>query len=321
MAEQQFEQDVAWVVKHQPRTLDEMVLLPEHRAKFEKIINGAGLAKPILLYGDPGQGKTTVCEVIIRHISGINALIVNGSDATGVDDVRNLIAPYASKEPMPGMPLIVFIDEFDRMSPQAMDALKKIINETITNCAFLFATNHFNKIPSPIKSRCDKIALIPPNEASCKELKKEMFVKACSILKKEDVEFDKGVVQKHIVQRFPDYRETIMMLQECYDMYGEINENLLDMNRGVSDDLMKAMNSGDIPSIIEYTNIISTTGFYSDFYRNIKKYIKPDALAETIIILADYGHRHGVCADAQLNLASCLIELSAKKVFLKEIKR
>jgi len=301
-------EEVAWVFKYNPKNLDDMVMLPNHKALFQKLIDG-GLRKPILLYGDPGIGKTTLCEIILKK-AGTDIINVNGSDATSVDFVRDYIRPFTETASSTGKNKIVFIDEFDRMSPQAKDALKKIITKSIGYCGFLFATNYLHAIDDANQSRCDKIDLVGFKTAEDKmEMAKMMYKRCVHILKSENVDYLQKALQKFIMQKSPAYRDIIMSLQLCYDMYGKIDENIIEIEDVFNDKMIECIRTKDIDGIISIINNSVPNNFYSNFYSSYKKLFKVELIPEVIICLADYSNRNNTCADKHLNLAGCMFEL------------
>ena len=110
----------------------------------------------LILSGPPGTAKTSFARCIIKLQFGNNRLDVkelNGSNERGIDVIRGLDA-FISMKSWTGKRRIVFIDEAEQLTPDAWKALKVMTNDNRKTCVFIFATNHPDKIPEAIRSRC-----------------------------------------------------------------------------------------------------------------------------------------------------------------------
>jgi len=121
-----------------------------------QIIEEKGFHKmPCLLFsGEPGCGKSLAAEIIMRNLrKGTKHLItlkLNASDSRKLDDIRNLetIARNAN-------PQIIFMDEFDEVTPNAQAALRVIMEDkNYDQTRWIISCNNPEKIIPAIKSRC-----------------------------------------------------------------------------------------------------------------------------------------------------------------------
>jgi len=141
-----------WVHKYEPKTLQEMVLSEEKRQTLQKVIDDL---PNTLLLGKPGTGKGTFMNILLRQ-TGCEYIKINGSLSTGIDNIREQVFSFA-RAFSPNKMKIVYINEADRLSPNAMDALKDIIENVQSITRFFFLSNDptlRNDVDGAIKSRC-----------------------------------------------------------------------------------------------------------------------------------------------------------------------
>jgi len=107
----------------------------------------------MLFNGPPGSGKTSVAECVARSLFGKSwkryYIEFNASDERGIDMVRQRIIPLLQVKGR----RIVFLDEADRLTPEAQDALRRPSEKT-RSTKIIFAANYEWKIIDAIKSRC-----------------------------------------------------------------------------------------------------------------------------------------------------------------------
>ena len=139
--------------KYRPKKIEDLVLInKEFGEKLKQCKEKGSFDGHLLFYGPPGTGKSSSVNVILNELNISDYIIINGSDKTGIDDTRRIIE-YASVPSIKGFKVAVF-EEFERLSPQAQDSLKYVLEIYSEWCRFIFTTNNINKVTQPIISRC-----------------------------------------------------------------------------------------------------------------------------------------------------------------------
>ena len=141
-----------WVEKYRPQTISECILTGDLKDTFSQFVKD-GTIPNLLLTGGPGIGKTTVAKAMLNEIDA-TYMMINGSEESGIDVLRNKIKNFASTFSMDGKRKYVIIDEADYLNPQSTQpAMRGFIEEFHKNCGFIFTCNYKNRIIEPLHSR------------------------------------------------------------------------------------------------------------------------------------------------------------------------
>mgnify|MGYP003137147846 FL=1 len=87
-------QEHLWVEKYRPSTLQDIILPSQLKKDFELIVKQRELQN-MLLTGTAGTGKTTVAKALCKMLN-LDYIIINGSEESGIDTLRNKIKQFAS---------------------------------------------------------------------------------------------------------------------------------------------------------------------------------------------------------------------------------
>jgi DNA polymerase III delta prime subunit len=150
-----------------PQQLGDLTLPQNVIDKLQRIVSNGSIPN-MLFYGQPGMGKTSAARIIVKDLGPGRSTEINGSSATGIDFVRQRIEGFAFTVCMyGGGPKVCFIDEAEFVSKQAQAALRKVIENTSSNCRFIFAVNDRHKLIPALDSRLLPICFdVAPNERS-----------------------------------------------------------------------------------------------------------------------------------------------------------
>ena len=300
---------ILWVEKYRPKTISECILPDSLKSTFQEYVNKKEIPN-LLLSGTAGVGKTTVAKALCNEV-GCDYIVINGSDDSGIDVLRNKIKNYASSVSLMGGRKVVIIDEADYLNPNSTQpAFRGVIEEYASNCSFIFTCNFKNRIMDAIHSRCTVIDF--KLNGSKAKMANAFFKRVESILATENIKYDKEVVAAIITKHFPDNRRILNELQR-YSASGVIDKGML---TSVSDvqlgDLVKFLKSKDFSSARKWvTNNLDNdpTKIYRKIYDGLYELLKSNSVPQMVLILAKYQYQAAFVADHEINMIACLTEL------------
>lgn len=296
-----------WIQKYRPTTIDEYVFSDKTTEnKIKEWIANKDFPH-LLFYGPAGTGKTTLVSLLLKYCEIEDYTRINASNKTGIDDTREVIN-FASIPPSDGSFKVIILEEMDRLSPQAQDSLKTVMEDYSGWCRFILTTNHINKITPPIKSRCQDVEI--------KKLNNEQFItRIISILQSENIIIPSiEILTPYIKAYYPDLRKCIGALQK-----NSVNNELQEMTEeGYTSEIFeKSLEFFDNHNLKQLRELIAsnlTANDYDTYYRylydNIEKLTTNSSQYERCIIkIAEYIYKHSLVADMEINLIACLIEI------------
>jgi DNA polymerase-3 subunit gamma/tau len=115
------------------------------------------LAKMVNCVDAPTAEPCGVCQqcVAIRDGTHVDVVEIDAASHGGVDDARDL-REKAPTAPMAGREKVYIIDEAQRLSREAFDALLKLFEEPPEGVRFVLATTEPHKMPATIVGRCQR---------------------------------------------------------------------------------------------------------------------------------------------------------------------
>ena len=302
-----------WTERYRPQTIQDCILPESLKSTFQKIVDG-GQMHNLLLTGTAGLGKTTVARALCSELN-LDYILINGSEESGIDILRNKIKQFASSVSLlSNGPKVVILDEADYLNPQSTQpALRGFIEEFSNNCRFILTCNFKNRVIEPLHSRCAVIEFNTSKKALA-GLAQKFMTRLESILKTEKIKYEPAVVAELIMKYAPDWRR---VLGECqrYSASGAIDTgllaNLTDVNLS---GLVKALREKDFKTMRSWVvnNMdLEPAAIFRKIYDNMVDYAKPASVPQVVLILADYQYKDAFVADHELNLVACMTELMA----------
>jgi DNA polymerase III delta prime subunit len=299
-----------WVEKYRPHKIEDCILPETIKSTFQEYVNRKEIPN-LLLTGSAGVGKTTIAKALCEEV-GCDYIVINGSEETGVDNIRVKVKNYASSMSLSGGRKVIIIDEADYLSPNAQAALRGSIEEFAVNCSFIFTCNFKHKIMDAIHSRCSVVEFKLQNGQKAK-MATQFFKRVEWLLTEEGVTYDKQVVAAVITKHFPDNRRVLNELQR----YSSNESKTIDKGilAAVSDinitELIKALKVKDFGTARKWvTNNVDSDSatILRKIYDNMYDFLKPESIPPAVLVLAKYQYQAAFVADQEINLVACLTE-------------
>lgn len=199
-----------WNQKYKPTIFAEVIGNGE---KIKQIVESGDFGN-LLLFGKCGTGKSLSAEILVKHYGYVYEKL-NASDERSIDVLRGKLKNFAMSASSNGKKKIIWLDEFEAVSTDFMDALRGFMDDYGKTNIFIATTNYLYKVPDPIKSRFTKI---PFNDISMEEILPYLAM----ISVKENVNIVDEVLFELVNRCKGDIRESINKLEELHHLNREI---------------------------------------------------------------------------------------------------
>jgi len=305
-----------WVEKYRPSKIGECILTEDLKKTFQQFVDDKHIPN-LLLSGGPGVGKTTVAKAMLNEI-GATFMMINGSEESGIDVLRNKIKNFASTVSMDGNRKFVILDEADYLNPQSTQpALRGFMEEFHKNCGFILTCNFKNRIIDPLHSRCSVIEFkIPTNDKP--KLAGEFFKRVQNVLKTENIQYEPKAVAAVVEKHFPDWRRVLNELQR-YSVTGMIDAGILvNVSETNMKDLVTFLKEKDFKSIRKWVanNMDNDPSqVYRKIYDVLYDEIEPSTVPHLVLSVADYQYKSAFVADQEINMLAFMIEIMTQVNF------
>ena len=304
-------EEFLWVEKYRPKTVSECVLPDGLKSVFQTFVD-EGEIPNLMLTGRAGIGKTTIARALCEELD-CDYIIVNGSEESGIDVLRNKIKNFASTVSLTGGSKVVILDESDYLNPQSTQpALRGFIEEFSTNCRFIFTANFANRIIPPLHSRCTVIEF-KIQKGDLPKVASQFAERIHHILEKENVTLTDDKVLLELIKKFlPDWRRILNELQG-YSVGGTVDIGILssfdDSHISELASFLKSKNFMEMRKWVVRNLDNDQDLIYRKLYDNMHDHLTPAGLPPIILLLADYQYKSAFAADQDINLTACLIEI------------
>jgi DNA polymerase III delta prime subunit len=254
------------------------------------------------------MAKLLINEIDIQDA---DVLEVNASRETGIDFIRDKIVPFISTIAW-GAFKIVLLDEADRLSPNAQDSLKGIIEEYSSFARFILTCNSPNKIVPALHSRCQQFHFTKLDLT-------EYTARAATILVQENIDFDLPTLDLYVSAAYPDLRKCINLLQQHTSngkLHAPTKEDVGTMEWKF--DMVSLFNAGKIREgrklLCGKIRGDEMEEVYTWLYNHLEIFGDNDKQDRAILIIKQGAVDHSLVSDPEINLAATLVKLSMLNV-------
>jgi DNA polymerase III delta prime subunit len=241
-------------------------------------------------------------------------MLINGSEESGIDVLRNKIKQFASTVSLTGGIKVIILDEADYLNAQSTQpALRGFIEEFSNNCRFILTCNFKNRLIEPLHSRCSVVEF-NTNKKQLAGLASQFMGRLKSILDNEGVTYNEKVIAELIIRHAPDWRRVIGECQR-YGSTGEIPAAILIGNSDESiAEVITHLKSKDFKSMrawVANNAALDTSAIFRKIYDVLSDHADASGIPAAVLILADYQFKAAFVADKELNLVAAMTELMA----------
>jgi len=246
----------------------------------------------LILLGPKGTGKTSLATVLINEFDCLE-LSMNSSDDNGVDIIRERVMNFVRVQS--NKLKVVFMDEADKLTPDAQDCLRNI-TETYCGDTRFILTGNYDKFTEPFS---DRFQIIRFSYVSKKDIKEKIIY----ILNKEDVVCQDTILNLVIEKIYPSFRRILNTLQQNIVIENDkkvINEIISFSGQDYEKIISTAyeyFKANDLEKMREYLIDNSFYEFnllYRHWFKNIKNPLYK-------VLISEYLYRDGYSSDKELN--------------------
>ena len=212
-----------WYSKYRPETLDDYIWKNEElKEKIAGWIKNPASMPHVIFEGPSGTGKTTLSRIISNELGATDSgdlLFLNASVESGVETIRSNIVNWCEGGGWSGLKIVI-MDEAERLSKDAQEMLRGIMDKYGGFVRFIFTCNEIRRIRSALTSRARIVTV--------DSLDRDAFLMRLlhigSVENVVDMENDDQLelIQSIATQHFPDLRKAIDMMQDCVGPDGKV---------------------------------------------------------------------------------------------------
>lgn len=298
-----------WEHKYRPRRIKDMILPTDYKNFFQKIIDDNAGVNLLLESSTPGTGKTSVAQALANDL-GCTFLKINASANGGIDMIRDQCTEFAQTMSFDGSPKLILLDEADRLSMDAQQSLRVVMDDLSDNCRFILTCNYVNKIIDALQGEEGGRTITLKFEMHKPEYKAEMlpqiFKRITGILKHEGIPYEEEAVRQLIDLKYPSIRTVIAKLQGYAMMKGCIDMGIINAVN-IGDHLAELILTKKLDEIMAYIHENSLS--YSDVFSFCKTNVIPKLKnkAEGYLNLSEYNYRAAFSADPDIEIMAFVV--------------
>lgn len=201
--------NIIWQEKYRPQVVED-VISPFTKQILNSITNPMAIQNFIFYSRMGGTGKTSMSKAIINNLN-CDYLSLNASDERSIDTIRSKVKDFMrASSSNPNCKKCIVMDEGEKLTKDAQDALKNMSEEYSANCFIILTTNNINKLSEPLKNRFKIFEFVQPDK---KDVKKYLI----NICSNEGLDFNEEGIDEVVNSNYPSIRAMVNTLQDLYN--------------------------------------------------------------------------------------------------------
>jgi DNA polymerase III delta prime subunit len=196
-----------WTDKYEPNSLDDFILTPDLKKRFQKMIDDQKFPN-LLLVGEYGTGKTSLAK-FLGDISDSGFKLLGAANIITKNDLEKEIDEFAPGSTLFSGRKVLIVDEGDLLKQDFQNILHGSMDRDFHTCVFIITATELDRISDPLKSRLTVLDFSVPEEFEQK-MKEKVVSRINSICELENIDFDEAATWKIVDDNFPDIRKTII---------------------------------------------------------------------------------------------------------------
>jgi len=313
--------DKMWEFKYAPTKVEDMILPERESAIFSKWLNDKTLSNCLLVSANPGCGKTTFTS-LFRNSKDFVCIFINASRETSIETVRETVSSFVKTvtiSTVSGAQKVVILDEADRMSPNALDALKAEIEISASNARFIFTANRETAFPEPILSRLSVFNFDRMFTENRAEMMKMAFRRISYILDSENVKYDKTAIVELVKKLAPDWRSLVKTCQLLSAYDGTIDSSAVsraDFTCSV-DELIRHLKEKNFSAVRSFSakNSGNEVAVVGELWKLLDSdEVKNDSKPALVMLLAEANRYLAVVPDPEIELMNLFVMIMSENI-------
>jgi len=204
--------------KYRPASFKDMVGQESAVKTLMELGKKKAIPHALLFTGGPGTGKTTTARILREKLgcSDNDFYEYNSANFRGIDTIRE-ITMRAGLAPMGGRCKIYLTDEVHQLTPQAQEAMLKLLEDTPAHVYFILCTTDPQKLKKALRSRCTEISFKQLGRKDAEKLLKK-------VSQEEGIELTDAVIERIVDQGEGSPRNLLVLLDKIRGSEGEENQ-------------------------------------------------------------------------------------------------
>lgn len=300
--------------RFRPKNINQLIATPRIKEELSK-----GAEDNLLLYGTPGNGKTSTLFILAENHP---KLYINASSEGIINTVRETIPKFCSTISLEGGSekiKCVILDEIDGASDEFFKALRSVMERYASTSRFIASCNYINKVPEAIQSRFYSISYDPIDNEEEQYLINSYKERVSKILEAIKVSYTEETLDKFVRNDFPDMRTIVQKIQSFYRRkISELDPKNFNINFDFKELFDLCLSKSDPVNnykfiVNEYGTKVDETIYVlgRDFIEYIKTNVpeKIEKIPLIVITVAEYQYQKEFVVDPLISLLACIFKL------------